>query len=563
MKIHRENEGQLVIIKTFIGVPDGADLSGLKFTIAGPSFMNQPLEITYADFENGRYTLPNDTIRHLAVGTYTVTEDRQTAETLLKKEGEAIQYTLDAANSVMAGSAVVAISTDGSAPETIHLTNRYERDTGNLIITKTFSGTPEGADLNGLTFEITGPDGYNKVISYADFRNGSYRIEDLPLGNYTVTETNAGTLIAGYTLAADSTTSGSAMVVKREEAMVSLVNKYTHGTGELTITKAITGGDNVDFSNLEFQIYGPNGYEEKLKYSQFTNGTYTLKDLPIGEYVVYETNAGFISPQINLLASSKTAMKASIIRDGNTNVRLENNYEPALTSRMVIKIWDDMDNLDGSRPGEIVMTLSNGRTVTLNAGNNWMAEITDLPLYDANGNVISYTWSEPPVPGYVQANVTTLSNTMVFTNRHMPDLTSSSVTKIWDDSNNAAGLRPATLRVTLSNGRSYTLSAANNWTVKVDNLPKYFNGQEIRYTWSEQTVLGYTQEIRVVDDVTIFTNHYSLTPPPGPPRQPGEPGQPEQPGQPRLPGTPVYIFEDYNTPLGVEVIINHVGDCFD
>ena len=110
-----------------------------------------------------------------------------------------------------------------------------------------------------------------------------------------------------------------------------------------------------------------------------------------------------------------------------------------------------------------------------------------------------------------------------------------------------------TLRVTLSNGRSYTLNAGNNWTVKVDNLPKYFNGQEIRYTWSEQTVLGYTSEIRVVDNVTVFTNHYRITPP----------GPPDEPGRPRVPGTPVYIFEDYNTPLGVEVMINHVGDCFD
>ena len=45
-----------------------------------------------------------------------------------------------------------------------------------------------------------------------------------------------------------------------------------------------------------------------------------------------------------------------------------------------MKIWEDMDDLDGTRPASIVMTLSNGRTVTLNAANNWMAEVTDLPL---------------------------------------------------------------------------------------------------------------------------------------------------------------------------------------
>jgi len=194
--------------------------------------------------------------------------------------------------------------------------------------------------------------------------------------------------------------------------------------------------------------------------------------------------------------------------------------------------------------------------VTLNEANNWSAELENLPLLNANGTVINWTWSEGNVEGYVLSSQIRLGNMTVLRNTHTPDLTSVSVTKVWDDNNDSAGLRPATLRVTLSNGRSYTLSEANNWTVTVDNLPKYSNGQEIRYTWTEQTVLGYTSDVRVVDNVTVFTNHYRITPP-EPPEQPG------QPGRPRVPGTPVYVFEDYNTPLGVEVVINHVGDCFD
>ena len=30
-----------------------------------------------------------------------------------------------------------------------------------------------------------------------------------------------------------------------------------------------------------------------------------------------------------------------------------------------------------------------------------------------------------------------------------------------------------------------------------------------------------------------------------------------------VPGNPFLIINDYGTPLGVELIINHVGDCFD
>jgi len=103
--------------------------------------------------------------------------------------------------------------------------------------------------------------------------------------------------------------------------------------------------------------------------------------------------------------------------------------------------------------------------------------------------------------------------------------------------------------VTLSNGETYYLSAANGWTVTVSGLPKFVNGVEARYTWSEQSVLGYTQTSAVTNgNMTTFTNRFTSPVLP----DNGNPGKP-----------PVYIFEDYDTPLGIEVIINHVGDCFD
>ena len=41
------------------------------------------------------------------------------------------------------------------------------------------------------------------------------------------------------------------------------------------------------------------------------------------------------------------------------------------------------------------------------------------------------------------------------------------------------------------------------------------------------------------------------------------PENPTQGKKPKTPGQATYIFEDYDTPLGVEIVINHVGDCFD
>jgi hypothetical protein len=33
--------------------------------------------------------------------------------------------------------------------------------------------------------------------------------------------------------------------------------------------------------------------------------------------------------------------------------------------------------------------------------------------------------------------------------------------------------------------------------------------------------------------------------------------------QPKVPGAIWYVFEEYDTALGGDILINHVGDCFD
>ena len=66
-------------------------------------------------------------------------------------------------------------------------------------------------------------------------------------------------------------------------------------------------------------------------------------------------------------------------------------------------------------------------------------------------------------------------------------------------------------------------------------------------------MLGYVQtSVTTEGDVTTFTNTlWQLAPPPAG----------TNPG-PRA-GTPEEEIDDYGTPLGLGIIINHVGDCFD
>ena len=76
----------------------------------------------------------------------------------------------------------------------------------------------------------------------------------------------------------------------------------------------------------------------------------------------------------------------------------------------------------------------------------------------------------------------------------------------------------------------------------VTGLPKYRNGELIVYTWSEQSIPGYTGTVEVQGDTTIFTNSYAA--------------------EKRKRTGPVTIDEP-PTPLGLGTCFNHVGDNFE
>ena len=150
-------------------------------------------------------------------------------------------------------------------------------------------------------------------------------------------------------------------------------------------------------------------------------------------------------------------------------------------------------------------------------------------------NVATVTYTDPDnVPGYNEDDEEDpIEGTL--------DLT---VRKVWNDQNNVAEIRPNRLVVTLNaNGtaiQTVTLNADNNWTATVEDLPAMADGQPITYSWTEAEVLGYTQTGNVADgNTTTITNTYTPTPP-----------------------IPVTI-DEYETPLGLDVEINHVGDTFD
>ena len=196
---------------------------------------------------------------------------------------------------------------------------------------------------------------------------------------------------------------------------------------------------------------------------------------------------------------------------------LTNTHVAEVVSVSVEKIWDDSNNQDGIRPASLDVTLQkNGadlKTVTLNDANSWTYTEANLPKNE-NGKAITYSWSEPSVNGYTSSKAESGNNTTL-TNKHTAEVVSVTVEKVWDDSNNQDGIRPASLDVTLQkNGaelKTVTLNDANNWTYTEANLPKNENGKAITYSWSEPSVTGYTSSKTESGNKTTFTNKHSAS----------------------------------------------------
>ena len=141
--------------------------------------------------------------------------------------------------------------------------------------------------------------------------------------------------------------------------------------------------------------------------------------------------------------------------------------------------------------------------------NTWVASFTNLPQYEA-GKEITYSIKEVDVPAGYEASVTG----QVVTNTHNPETVVLSGTKVWKDNNNQDGKRTKSVKVQiLKNDKEVVqeieVSEATGWKFESKKLPKYENGQEIKYTVKEVAVASYETTITPEKDgkYTITNEH--------------------------------------------------------
>lgn len=239
-----------------------------------------------------------------------------------------------------------------------------------------------------------------------------------------------------------------------------------------------------------------------------TDWTYSFKNLDLidskGNIINYTVD------ELDVLGYVKVVKNSSAYVFTVTNI-----YAPETIDIKVLIAWDDSNNNDRIRPdyvkvqlysngkefGEPVIIYATSKTVTL--GKNQQSNIrtfvnrntiavssTDnqyvfknLPKYDKDGKLITYTVDEIEVPTGYTKTVTNANNVFTITNTHIIDNVDFTVDVVWKGTGN----RPNSIKIQLyadgkSFGKPVTLATDKNKEYVFKNLPKYKDGKLVKYT---------------------------------------------------------------------------------
>ena len=271
-----------------------------------------------------------------------------------------------------------------------------------------------------------------------------------------------------------------------------------------------------------FKVTTPSGEEITLPPTD-ANGRvstqpFSSEEIKKGQFTVEEVTA----PEGYVLDSNP--MKVTIKADGAVKT-VKNTMDPNASKKLTVKkVWKDESNQDGKRPASIAVDVyANGqkladKTVTVTGGSTdaeWTAQTTDLPIFDANGQKITYTIGEDQLDGYDAPEVD--QGNLTVTNTRTPEKIAIKASKKWDDAENQDGKRPANVVVKLykevggqkSEVANRTLTEADQWATEFTNLNKYEKGQEVVYSLEEDAVPHYQSQVTGnAADGFVVTNTY-------------------------------------------------------
>lgn len=388
------------------------------------------------------------------------------------------------------------------------LINEHDSETTMRTVTLVWrdEDNRDGVRPDAVTYTLHGSDGseQEKTVNKDDAWNDVV-FEDLPVYqngqriSYTLTES----AIDSY--ANDIRSSGNTFTV---------TNTHIPETVNVDVTKIWTDGENQDGNrpdSISVILTGSDGKRYTTTITAANNWKHTFLKLP--KFFNEGTQIEYTLTEDTMSGYSDVVEKRS-----DYVFVLTNKYSPATVDVTIVKKWDDDNDRDGMRPEsvDIVLNGSDGKlyTGTLSTENGYTCVFQSVPKYHDGGTLINYTIAEEKIPGYTTTIAKDASGyKFILTNAKAIDTVTKTVSKVWDDNNNQDGLRPTAITVILTGDdgsrRVKSVTAAENWTVTFENLPKNQNhGQNIQYTVSEAFVSGYTEAItKNGDNYTITNTH--------------------------------------------------------
>lgn len=312
----------------------------------------------------------------------------------------------------------VWITTDPLEPTCLNAD--FKAVVGSLKLRKTDTG---GKLLDGAVFHVSG-NGYDKDVTVA---NGEITVNDLTIGDYTITEKTAPN---GYlvNVAPFKTT-----VVAGQTAETTITDEAP--TGKISIKKSDSKGNiqgEASLEGAEYTVYGPDG-QEVGKITTDKDGNGSLENLVLGTYTVKETKA----PEAYDLDWNTYTVELTY-KDQNTAIILGNvdSKENVKTGKIEIKktdtegnplksgefgIYANADMYIGDtlyKKGQLVVSIKTddsgvARSDDLPYGSYYVKEIS-APTQEA-GNSHNFVLSDDTQ--YVKINGKNKTDTLTFVNK--------------------------------------------------------------------------------------------------------------------------------------------------
>lgn len=232
------------------------------------------------------------------------------------------------------------------------------------------------------------------------------------------------------------------------------VNAAPHVQNLIIVERGPKTELDIDIPVEKVWLDGDNKFDTRkdITVELLANGASTGNKLPLNksnnwkseftDLDVKDSNGNKINYTVKELDVPST-YTTSISGNMNNGFKITNTL---LTEVKVVKEWKDEDDLDEYRPTSLKVTLysngvSTGKTVTLDANNNWTATFEKLHKYDAKGNEINYTVQEETIEKYEKPVYNKAEDskngyiTWTITNTHIPhyDGYIEITGKVWED----------------------------------------------------------------------------------------------------------------------------------